>query len=43
MEKYLLHEDASIDFRDKMEGINTMMETDYDGASTYKDVQILVS
>ena len=42
LEKVLMHENQSLDFKGQLENINTMVETDYGGASTYKDIQLLV-
>lgn len=38
-----MHEDKSLEFKNKMEEIRSTVETDYHGDSTFKDVEILVS
>ena len=43
LELFLLHEDKSLEFKNKMEEIRSTVETDYHGDSTFKDVEILVS
>jgi hypothetical protein len=42
LEKVLLYENQSLEFKAQIDNIDVMVETDYDGVSTYKDIQILV-
>ena len=40
--QYLLHIDKTMDFKEKMAGIDELVETEYDGCRVFKDIQILV-
>ena len=42
LEKVMSYENKSLEFKGQIENINTMVETDYDGANTFKEVQLLV-
>ena len=42
MEKVLLFEKQSLDFKGIIEDLNTRMETDYDGNKTVKEINVLV-
>jgi hypothetical protein len=40
--QYLLHVDKTMDFKEKIAGIDELVETEYDGCRIFKDIQILV-
>ena len=41
--QYLHHVNNGVEFAGKMDGIDTMVLTEYDGDRTFKDINILVS
>ena len=41
LEMYLSHMDSSLDFKEKLEEINRVVETDYSGSRIYRDIHIL--
>lgn len=43
LEKVMMYENQSVEFKGQLENINTMVETDYDGAVTFKEIQLLVT
>ena len=40
--KYLLHVDKGLGIREKLDEIDTAVETDYDGSRIFKDIHVLV-
>ena len=42
MEKVLLFEKQSLDFKGIIEDLNSRVETDYDGNKTVKEINVLV-
>ena len=40
--QYLIHIDKTMDFKEKLAGIDELVETEYDGCRVFKDIQILV-
>ena len=42
MEKVVLYENQTLELKGQLDNIESMVETDYGGATTYKDIQILV-
>ena len=42
MEKVLLYEKQTLDFKGVIEELNTLVETDYEGNKTVKEINVLV-